>query len=335
MEIVTTVEETRDRVSSWRRDGRVVGFVPTMGALHEGHLYLLQKARSECDRVVASVFVNPLQFGRSEDFSSYPRDLGSDAELAESTGCDLMFAPTIEVMYPGEIETAVTVSGPSKGLCGDFRPGHFDGVATVVAKLLNIVDPDRAYFGRKDAQQLAVVRRMVTDLNFPVTIVDCPTVREPDGLACSSRNRYLVPEARRAALSLHRGLVAASELVKAGETRAEALEGAVAAAISAEPLAHLDYAELRNPSTIEKLEKLPDEGEALLAAAAVISNHGEGKGGVRLIDNVFIRVHGGRATVDEGVVPAGSAAEDEYPERAPGIMSPTIQKSGCGSKRGA
>jgi pantoate--beta-alanine ligase len=308
MDIVTTVDEIRERVRSWRTAGEVVGFVPTMGALHEGHLYLIRTARHQCDRVVVSIFVNPLQFGQSEDFGSYPRDLNGDAHLAQGAGCDVLFAPSMEVMYPERIETTVSVAGPAQGLCGASRPGHFDGVATVVAKLFNIVSPQRAYFGRKDAQQLAVVRRMTKDLDFPVTIIGCPTVREPSGLAYSSRNKYLAPEARLAALCLHRGLVEASKLARSGETRAEVLERAVAQEVDREPLARLDYAELRDSNTIEKLEKLPDEGEALLAVAAYISNPGESQGGARLIDNVFFEIRGTQLRVDEGVVVAQSDA---------------------------
>ncbi len=282
-----------------------------MGALHAGHLYLIRQAVRDCDKTIVSIFVNPLQFGPSEDFESYPRDLQTDISLAEEAGCDAIFAPSVEAMYPEKIETTVSVSGPASGLCGDARPGHFDGVATVVAKLLNLVGPDRAYFGRKDAQQLAVVRRMVKDLNFPVEIVACPTIRDADGLALSSRNRYLVPEARQAALSLYRGLMRASNLAKSGETKAQTLESAVADEIRSEPLAQLEYAELRDATTIEKLDELPEDGEALLAVAARISNPGEDAGGARLIDNIFISVDRGKVTVDEGVIVAEATSSSE------------------------
>ncbi len=305
MEILTTVTETRERVFGWRRQGLSVGFVPTMGALHAGHLSLLRRARQECDRVVASIFVNPLQFGQNEDFDSYPRNLEADAALAQGVGCDLIFAPSVEEMYPEEIRTVVSVSGLSEGLCGSSRPGHFDGVATVVAKLFNIVTADRAYFGRKDAQQLAVIKKMARDLDFPVTVVGCPTVREADGLACSSRNAYLEGEARSAALCLYRGLRAASRLVSEGERRADVLERAVMAEVQAEPLATLDYAELRDWATMAKLDRLPEDGEAILAVAAYISNPPPASGKARLIDNVFIAVEQGKVTVDEGVVAAG------------------------------
>ena len=308
MELLETKLEMTKLSRSWRRDGLEIGFVPTMGALHEGHLYLMRRARQDCDRLVVSVFVNPLQFGAGEDLDAYPRDLENDARLAEKVGCDALFAPSVVEMYPHKVETKVTVEGPSQGLCGGSRPGHFDGVATVVAKLFNIVEPDRAYFGKKDAQQLAVVRKIVDDLDFPVSIVGCPTVREPDGLAYSSRNQYLKKEARTAAVCLFGGLLEAAKLLESGERRADRLEKAVASVVDAEPLARLDYAELRDSTTIDKLDRVPENGEAILAVAAYLSNPGKDAPAARLIDNVFILSKDGRVSIDKGVVISGFAS---------------------------
>ena len=202
MEIVTTVQEVRDRIKEWKRQGQTVGFVPTMGYLHEGHASLMKCARKDCDKVVASIFVNPMQFGVNEDLDSYPRDLEADAKLCEEIGVDLIFHPEVEEMYAEGFCSFVDMNGLTKELCGKSRPIHFRGVCTVVNKLFNIVTPDKAYFGQKDAQQLAVIRRMVTDLNMDIEIIGCPIIREEDGLAKSSRNTYLNAQERQAALIL-------------------------------------------------------------------------------------------------------------------------------------
>ena len=261
-----------------RREGRTVGFVPTMGALHEGHLSLLRRARADNDVVVASVFVNPLQFGPTDDFARYPRDLDADAALAAETGADHLFAPDVTEMYPrGSIATRVDV-GPIGDLGeGAWRPGFFAGVATVCCKLFHIVGADRAYFGQKDAQQLAVIRQLVADLDLPLEIVGCPTVREHDGLALSSRNAYLDPEARRAAPALAAALMAARGAAAGGESSAAALRRIVEACLEAEPGIQLQYVDLFDPATFSARERL--DGRGVLAAAAYV-------GGTRLIDNV-------------------------------------------------
>ncbi|HSN85305.1 MAG TPA: pantoate--beta-alanine ligase, partial [Thermoanaerobaculia bacterium] len=218
---VQAVEDLRREIGRWRKEGKRVGFVPTMGALHEGHLSLVEIARGHADRVVASVFVNPTQFGPNEDFTRYPRQPERDAGMLERAGCDLLFLPEVETMYPPGNTVYVDLGSPSEGLEGHFRPGHFRGVATVVSLLFNLVQPDVAVFGEKDAQQLAVVRKLVRDLHFPVEIVAAPTIREEDGLAMSSRNAYLSPEERRSAAVLHRSLRAAEAAIAAGERRGD------------------------------------------------------------------------------------------------------------------
>ena len=261
-----------------RREGRTVGFVPTMGALHEGHLSLLRRARADNDVVVASVFVNPLQFGPTDDFARYPRNLEADAALAAEAGADHLFAPDVAEMYPrGSIATRVDV-GPIGDIGeGAWRPGFFAGVATVCCKLFHIVGPDRAYFGQKDAQQLAVIRQLVADLDLPVEIAGCPTVREHDGLALSSRNAYLDPEARRAAPALAAALAAARDAAAGGEESAKELRRVVETCLGAEPGIHLQYVDLFDPDTFPARERL--NGRGILAAAAYV-------GGTRLIDNV-------------------------------------------------
>jgi pantoate--beta-alanine ligase len=253
------------------------GFVPTMGALHEGHLALVRRAARECDCVGVSIFVNPAQFAPGEDLDRYPRNLERDLRLLEPLGVDLVWAPAAEAVYPPGFQTWVTVEELSKGLEGAVRPSHFRGVATVVAKLFNLFRPDRAYFGQKDAQQAAVIRRMVADLNFPVQIVVCPTVREPDGLAMSSRNAYLDPEERRAAAVLYRALCAARARWQAGERDAEALRAAMRAVVQAEPLARLDYVSAADPETLEELGRVT---AGALLSLAVRFRH------ARLIDNL-------------------------------------------------
>jgi pantoate--beta-alanine ligase len=271
---VTTVAEAR----AWRRAQRgSVGLVPTMGALHDGHLSLVERARPENDQVAASVFVNPTQFGPHEDLGRYPRDLARDTKLLEDAGVDLLFAPEPTEMYPQGFATAVEVAGPSQFLEGERRPGHFRGVATVVLKLFGIAQPDRAYFGQKDAQQLAVVRRMVKDLDVPVEIVGCPIRREADGLALSSRNVYLSPDERRGAPVLFRSLEAARQRWEAGERDANAIRAAVRAVLATEPLARPDYVSVADPETFV-------EAEGRVGAAIVLLAVFFGK--TRLIDNL-------------------------------------------------
>ena len=257
-----------------------VGFVPTMGYLHAGHLSLARRAKEECASVVASIFVNPTQFGPGEDLSKYPRDLARDLRLLESVGVDLVWTPTLEVMYPSGFQTWVTVDGLTKGLEGAMRPGHLRGVTTVVAKLFNAVQPRRAYFGQKDAQQAAVIRQMTKDLDFPIEIVVCPTVREADGLAMSSRNAYLNPEERKAARVLFRALSAAKAAYENGERRAETLRRIMAETINAEPLAKLQYVSCADYETLQELERV--ERKALLSMAVFM-------GKTRLIDNFVLR----------------------------------------------
>lgn len=254
--------------------------VPTMGALHEGHLSLVRRARRETAFVAVSVFVNPTQFGPGEDFEKYPRDLERDAALAQEAGADLLFAPSAVEMYPDGPTTTVRVSGPADRLEGGRRPGHFDGVCLVCCKLFNIVQPDAAFFGRKDYQQCLVVRRMVRDLDMPLEVRVCPTVREPDGLAMSSRNQYLSPEERRQAACLHRALQAAQDAASQGERDAEALRRLMRRLIADAPLAEMDYVSVADAETLAELESVQGEAVALLAVRF---------GGARLIDNEALR----------------------------------------------
>ena len=281
MDTIRTVEAIRARARTAREAGRSVGLVPTMGAFHEGHLSLMRAARDRDDVVVVSLFVNPTQFGPSEDFARYPRDEAGDAALAEQVGVDVLFVPSVEEMYPAGDVTTVEVGKLTEGLCGAFRPGHFRGVTTVCLKLLNIVQPHRAYFGLKDYQQCKVIQRMVRDLRLALEIVPCPTVREPDGLAMSSRNSLLSPEERAAATVLPRALSRASELAKRGETSAEALRDAVRRQVADEPLARLQYVEVADPETLEPLDRV--RGRFLVALAAYV-------GATRLIDNCIVEV---------------------------------------------
>jgi len=250
-----------------------------MGALHEGHLSLVREARASCDGVAASIFVNPTQFGPNEDLEKYPRSFERDQELLEREGVELLFAPTVEEMYPAGAITWVTVEGLSSKLDGRSRPGHFRGVTTVVAKLFHIVEPDAAFFGQKDAAQLAIIRRMVRDLNLPVEIVACPIVREPDGLAMSSRNAYLDPQQRQQALALHRSLEHVRRLVGAGELSAAKLVAAGCAEFAAESAVRVDYFEIVNPDTLDPVADVSDG--ALVAVAAFV-------GTTRLIDNILL-----------------------------------------------
>ncbi len=256
-----------------------VGFVPTMGYLHEGHISLVKQARAECASVVASIFVNPTQFGPQEDFSAYPRDLQRDLGLLAAAGADLVWTPAAEEMYPPAFQTWVTVENVTQPLEGAMRPGHFRGVATVVAKLFNAVQPARAYFGQKDAQQVVVIRRMAQDLNFPVEIMVCPTRREPDGLAMSSRNVYLNPAERQAAVVLSRALKAAQQAYLAGERSGPRLRQIMQAELDAEPLARPQYVSCAHPESLQELEVVTDG--ALLSMAVYI-------GKTRLIDNLVL-----------------------------------------------
>ncbi len=276
MIISGSLQETREVIWNWEKRGFSVGLVPTMGYLHPGHVSLIERARKENDMVVVSIFVNPIQFGPNEDLDKYPRDMAHDTEACEKAGADLIFTPEPSEMYPSENLAFVDIKELGNGLCGAKRPGHFRGVCTVVSKLFNIVLPDRAYFGEKDAQQLAIIRRMVKDLNFRTEIVSCPIVREPDGLAMSSRNLYLSPEERKAALSLSRSLSEAKELMRKGEKDAVKIRDAIVAGISAEPLAKIDYAEIVDSADLSPVEKIE---KPVLAAAAVYF------GKTRLIDN--------------------------------------------------
>ena len=279
MKIVSTIEEVRAQVKEWKKEGLSIGFVPTMGYLHEGHMSLIDAA-GENDRVVVSIFVNPMQFGPTEDLASYPRDLEHDAKLCEEHGVDLIFHPTPEEMYGDQFYSYVDMDVLTKELCGLSRPVHFRGVCTVVTKLFNIVTPDRAYFGQKDAQQLAIIRKMVSDLNFDIEIVGCPIIREEDGLAKSSRNTYLSPEERKAALCLSKAVKAGQEAIHAG-IPAEELLGKMRAVIEAEPLAKIDYVSMVDALTMQPVEKA--DRSVLVAMAVYI-------GKTRLIDNFSYEV---------------------------------------------
>ncbi|MFN7942385.1 MAG: pantoate--beta-alanine ligase [Thermoanaerobaculia bacterium] len=281
MEIVRTVEELRAAVSSWRRRGERIGFVPTMGALHAGHLSLVALARRHAERVVASVFVNPTQFGPGEDFARYPRTPESDARELAAAGCDLLFLPEVETIYPPGNSTRVRVEGASRGFEGDFRPGHFEGVATVVTQLLLLVMPDVAVFGEKDAQQLAVVRRLAADLHLPVELVPGPIVREADGLAMSSRNRYLSPEERRAATAIPRALAAAGAAIAAGERDPAAVAALVRSRLAGEPRLELQYVGVVDPETFAPRARV--EGEVVIPVAVRV-------GSTRLLDNLRLTV---------------------------------------------
>ena len=276
MQIEKTVAGVKAKVRAWKKEGLSVGLVPTMGYLHEGHRSLIERAVKENDKVIVSVFVNPTQFGPTEDLGSYPRDLNADSVLCENAGAALIFAPEVSEMYAEDFTTYVNTSGVTAELCGKSRPIHFRGVCTVVNKLFNIATPDRAYFGEKDAQQLAVIRRMVRDLNMNVEIVGCPIIRETDGLAKSSRNTYLSPEERQAALVLSRAIKAGKAMVQSGEKDGEKVLDEMKRIISREPLARIDYVEMVKWDTIEVHHRV--DGPILVAIAVFI-------GKTRLIDN--------------------------------------------------
>ena len=276
MKVVSTINEIH---TARRSFSGTVGLVPTMGYLHDGHLSLIRRARDECDHVVMSIFVNPTQFGPNEDLSKYPRDLDRDLRLIEPLGTHLVWMPTAEIMYPPGYQTWVEVEEVTRPLEGAQRPGHFKGVTTVVAKLFNGVQPDKAYFGQKDAQQAAVIRQMTRDLNFPIEIVVCPIIRESDGLAMSSRNVYLDPEQRKAATVLYRSLSAAKELYEAGERNAEKIRVKMKEVLAGEPLADIQYVSCADYDSLEELEEI--KGKTLLSMAVFI-------GKTRLIDNFVL-----------------------------------------------
>ncbi len=293
MIVVEHARDLRDRCEQARREGRSVGLVPTMGSFHEGHRSLMRAARAETDVVVVTLFVNPTQFGPNEDLAAYPRDLERDRAIATAEHVDLLFAPSVDEMYPeGPPLTTVHVARLTDGLCGSARPGHFDGVTTVVTKLFSIVGPSSAFFGQKDYQQLAVIRQMAADLDLPVAVRGCPLVRESDGVAMSSRNAYLSDEERAAARVLSQSLRAAADAVIAGERDARAVESLVRRVVGAEPLVALEYEEVRDARTLEPRESI--EGEVVLAVAA-------GVGPARLLDNVVLTVTDSEVAVDLGV----------------------------------
>lgn len=279
MKVTTTISETREQIRAWKKEGLTIGLVPTMGYLHEGHASLIQKCREENDRVVVSVFVNPTQFGPNEDLEDYPRDFARDSALCESIGADLIFHPEPEEMYDDAC-AYVSIHTLSDTLCGKTRPIHFKGVCTVVSKLFHIVTPDNAYFGQKDAQQLAIIKKMVKDLNFDIRIVGCPIIREEDGLAKSSRNTYLNPEERKAALCLHRAVLRGQEVIAAG-CSSEMVRREMEKVILAEPLAKIDYISVVDALTMQPVDRVDRD---VLAAMAVYI------GKTRLIDNFSYEV---------------------------------------------
>jgi len=279
MTVHKTIDAMRAASRAAKLTGLRVGLVPTMGALHEGHLSLVRAAKAQCDVVVVSIFVNPLQFGPHEDLATYPRTFERDCDLLEREGIDFVFAPATQEMYPADAVTYVTVEGLSDKLCGRSRPGHFRGVTTVVAKLFSIMEPDLAFFGQKDAAQAAIIRRMVRDLNIAVEIIVCPIVREPDGLAMSSRNAYLDPQQREAALVLYRSLMAVKEVFDQGERQAARLIEVGRQALAKAPTVRPDYLEIVDPDTLDPLPEL--NRPALVAVAAFV-------GGTRLIDNILL-----------------------------------------------
>ena len=281
MNIATTVEQAKQTVRQWKAEGLTVGLVPTMGYLHEGHESLIKRAVTECDRVMVSVFLNPIQFAPNEDLATYPRDFAADTVLIENAGADLVFHPEPSELYAPDACTFVNVEGITSELCGKTRPTHFRGVCTVVSKLMNISQADRAYFGQKDAQQLAVVRRMVRDLNMNIEVVGCPIVREEDGLAKSSRNTYLSPDEREAALVLSRAVREGQRLIEEGERDAKTILGAMCAIIEAEPLARIDYVEMVSWDGIKPVDVA--DSSVLVAMAVYIGN-------TRLIDNFIFEM---------------------------------------------
>jgi pantoate--beta-alanine ligase len=297
LKVATTIDQVREAVGRARQAGQKVGFVPTMGALHAGHLSLIQAARVDCSFVVVSLFVNPTQFTPGEDYQKYPRTLDADVQTCRREKVDLVFAPAADVMYAGEHLTTVHVAGLTDVLCGPHRPGHFDGVTIVVAKLLNIVQPDAAYFGQKDAQQAVVIKRMAAELFFPVEIVVCPTVREDDGLAMSSRNAYLSGEQRAQAAAIYAALAAAGERVARGERNVATLIEQITADLEAAGPCKIDYVSIVDPETLQPVERVI--APALVAVAVRI-------GSTRLIDNLLVDA-GGAVGNNGGAQPTGEA----------------------------
>lgn len=279
MQIISNIQQMQAMTSSFKREGKRIAFVPTMGFLHEGHASLLREGRKNGDVLILSIFVNPIQFGVNEDLDRYPRDMERDCRIAAECGVDIVFTPDAAGMYPPGFQTGVTVRDVSLPLCGASRPGHFDGVATVVTKLFNIVQPDMAFFGRKDYQQLAVIRRMVLDLSMPVEIVGMPIIREADGLAMSSRNAYLSQEQRQSSLCLHRSIVAVRKMFATGERRADVLRKVVQETIRQEPSVLIEYIEFRDGSTLNEQETVDNSTLLALAVKA---------GQTRLIDNTVL-----------------------------------------------
>ncbi len=281
MKVVHTIKEVREIVKAWKKEGLSIGFVPTMGYLHDGHKSLITKSVSQNDRTVVSDFVNPTQFGPNEDLARYPRDLARDAKLCESAGADILFNPEPSEMYPSHFTTTVNTTEVTEHLCGARRPVHFGGVCQVLTKLFNIVTPDRAYFGQKDAQQLAVVKRFVRDLNFDIEIIGCPIIREEDGLAKSSRNTYLSPEERKAAVILSKSLKAGKDLILSGERSSQKVIDKIREVLEGEKLAKIDYVSIVDNENIQPLDTI--KGEVLVAIAVYI-------GKTREIDNFIIEV---------------------------------------------
>lgn len=279
MKTVTTIADLRAQVKEWKKEGLTVGLCPTMGYLHEGHASLMDKSVSCCDRTVASVFVNPIQFGPTEDLATYPRDFERDCQLLEEHGVDLVFHPEDSEMYAEDFSTFVDMQVLSTTLCGASRPIHFRGVCTVITKLLNTVNPDKIFFGQKDAQQLAIIRRMVRDLNFDVEVIGCPIVREPDGLAKSSRNTYLSAEERKAALILSRSIRLGQDLCEGGERNSAALLGAMKDKLATEPMANVEYVEVVNGENMQPVDTF-QEGDLVAMAVRI--------GSTRLIDNFTV-----------------------------------------------
>jgi pantoate--beta-alanine ligase len=281
MRVITTIKEMQAEIKKLKSQSKSIGYVPTMGFLHEGHLTLLNKARLENDSVVLSIFVNPLQFGPTEDFSTYPRDFARDQSLAECEGVDIIFYPSVEEMYPHSSSVRVAVQERTGVLCGKSRPGHFDGVATVLTKLFNIVMPTRAYFGIKDAQQVAIVEGLISDFNFPIELIPVDIVREEDGLAKSSRNVNLLPEERSQAVVLYKSLTAAKEAIEGGERNPQTIKDQVSDMIGSETHGQIDYVEIYSYPQLKEIENL--EGTCIIALAVKFSK-------VRLIDNIILNV---------------------------------------------
>lgn len=275
---ITTIKKAREQIAQWKKQGRTVGLVPTMGFLHKGHISLIKKARTENDRVVVSIFVNPIQFGEGEDFEKYPRDTESDLQICENAKVDMVFCPTVSEMYPSKNLVYIDVYELGNTLCGAARQGHFRGVCTVVAKLFSILTPNKAYFGQKDAQQLVIIKKMTEDLNFNIEIIACPIIRENDGLAMSSRNTYLTKEERQSALILSKSLEKAKLLLKNGERNVNIIKETMLKEIEKEKNAKIDYVEIVDSNNLSKVDTI--EKPVLVALAVFI-------GKVRLIDNYF------------------------------------------------